>query len=243
MEGLKYMKSKWFSALLVVACVVLLSGIGFASACAPGTWADYLALNPNSCTIDDKTFSNFSYSYTPHDFGVPPASLSVTPITTHLDPGFQWTAGWNVSNGSGVPTQDSFIDYTVTVNPGGAKIIDVSLSMGGASFFGTGGARVDETVCVGAMFPSCLGGTTYQLSVYDNGQQGFKFFDSVNFSAATEIDVEKDIELTSGTNGGASLSMVSNQFSEQQVPEPGSILLFGSGALAVAGVLRRKLTR
>lgn len=235
------MKSKWFSALLVMACVVLLSGIGSASACVSGTWAEYLALNPNSCTIDDKTFSNFSYSYSPHDFGIPPASLSVEPITTQFNPGFRWTAAWNVSNGSGVPTQDSFIDYTVTVNPGGNLITDVSLSMGGASFFGTGSARVDETICVGAMFPSCGGGTTYQLTVYDNGQQGFKPFDEVTFAGATEIDVEKDVELTSGTNGGASLSMVSNQFSEQQTPEPSSILLFGSGALAFAGVLRRKL--
>jgi hypothetical protein len=233
------MKSKWLSALLVIACVALLSGIGFASPCVTGTWEYYLTLPGGSCTIDDKTFSNFSYSYSPQDFGIPPSSLSTTPITTHFDPGFSWNAGWNVSNGSGVPTQDSFIDYTVTVNRGGLPIIDVSLSMGGASFFGTGGARVDETVCLGATFPACTGGTVKQLSVYDNSQQGVKLFDEITFGGVTEIDVQKDIELTSGTNGGASLSLVTNQFSE--IPEPGSILLFGSGALALAGVLRRKL--
>jgi PEP-CTERM motif len=241
------MQNKWVSALLVIACVVLLSGIGFASilACPVGTWQDYLNLVPNACTIGDKTFSNFTYSYSPHDqFGISAAQLTTTPLNPgppFNNPGFQWNAAWNVSYNNGVPSQDSFIDYTVTVNPGGPPITDVSLSMGGVSFFGTGSARVDETVCLGAMFPACSGGTIKLLSVYDNSAQGIKLFDEVTFGGVTEIDVQKDIELTSGTNGGASLSLVTNQFSETTTPEPSSILLFGSGALALAGVLRRKL--
>jgi hypothetical protein len=54
------------------------------------------------------------------------------------------------------------------------------------------------------------------------------------------VDVVKDIELLGGSDGSASLlSGVQNQFSE--VPEPGSMLLMGTGALGLAGVLRRKL--
>jgi hypothetical protein len=53
----------------------------------------------------------------------------------------------------------------------------------------------------------------------------------------SEVDVAKDVEIEAGTNGNASLSLVTNQFSD--VPEPDSIMLFGSGVLALAGLLRR----
>ena len=79
------------------------------------------------------------------------------------------------------------------------------------------------------------------LEVYDNSS-GFLSYDEISFAGVSEVDVEKDILIDAGTNGGATLSLVTNQFSEA-TPEPASILLFGSGALALAGVLRRKLNR
>jgi hypothetical protein len=93
---------------------------------------------------------------------------------------------------------------------------------------------------LGATFPACSGGTTKTLEVYANSG-GFKAFDEVSFAGVTEVDVEKDVLIDAGTNGSATLSLVTNQFSEGSTPEPASILLFGSGALALAGVLRRKL--
>jgi hypothetical protein len=66
-------------------------------------------------------------------------------------------------------------------------------------------------------------------------------FNEITFAGVTEVGVEKDILVDAGTNGNASLSLVFNNVSEGTTPEPGSILLFGSGALALAGVLRRKL--
>jgi hypothetical protein len=35
---------------------------------------------------------------------------------------------------------------------------------------------------------------------------------------------------------------VENQFSETTTPEPGSLVLFGSGIVCLAGALRRKLS-
>lgn len=237
------MQSKWFSALLVIACVVLLSGIGFASACT-NTTLDHYIVPGFSCGIDDKTFSNWDYHGTgnPPGFGLPAGSIDVEPITTPGNPGFLFSAGWFVSTSSGVLAQDSLIEYTVNVNPGGALITDLSLSIGGVGFGGTGSIFVDEDVCIGARFPSCAGGQVEHLAVFSSAD-GTKLFDSISFAGVSEVDVEKDIELNAGTAGNARLSLVTQNYSEGAVPEPSSILLFGSGALAFAGVLRRKLTR
>ena len=237
------MKNKWLSALLVIGCVTLMSGIGFASACPAGFYDQYLG-SGFTCGIDDKTFGNFSYtsSSNPPGFGLPAGSVAVTPITTPGNPGFQFSAGWLASTASGIQSMDSLIQFSVNVNKGGNPITDVSLSIGGAGFQGTGSVTVDETICLGAMFPSCSGGTVKTLEVFDNST-GSLFFDEVTFSGVTEVDVQKDILIDAGTNGGATLSLVTNQFSEGTTPEPASILLFGSGALALAGVLRRKLKK
>jgi hypothetical protein len=236
------MQSKWLSGLLVIACVALLSGVGFASACSDTTFDQYLGAGFN-CTIGDKTFSNFAYHGTsnPPGFSIPAGGIDVTPITTPLNPGFQWSAGWHVSTSSGVLSQDSLFQFTV--NSSSANITDVSLSIGGAGFSGTGSVTVDETVCLGATFPACSGGTVKTLEVFDS-IDGTKTFDEISFAGVSEVDVQKDVLIDAGTNGSASLSLLTNQFSEQgTTPEPASILLFGSGALALAGVLRRKLHR
>ena len=235
------MKSTCCRLLLLFGCVLLLAGIGFAGPCPSTTYDNYLG-SGFSCGTDDKTFANFSYQSTsnPPGFSVPAGSVSVQPITTVGNPGFRFSAGWMASNASGILAVDSLIGYDVTVNPGGALITDVSLGIGGVGFSGTGSVFVDETVCLGAMLPSCTGGQFEQLSVYDYSG-GTKLFDELSFAGVSFVDVEKDIEINAGTDGTARLSLVTNQFSET-TPEPGSIVLFGSGVLGLAGLLRRKLS-
>src|ERR1039458_9248210 len=120
------MQNKWFSALLVISCVALLSGAGFASACPGGYYNQYLG-SGFSCSIDDKTFSNFQYtsSSNPPGFQLPTGSIAVTPITTPLNPGLQFSGGWEASTTTGVLSMDSLFQFTVNVNPGGAKITDL----------------------------------------------------------------------------------------------------------------------
>jgi hypothetical protein len=236
------MKSTCCRLLLLFGCILLLAGIGFASACPSATFDHYLG-SGFSCGIGDKTFADFAYHSTsnPPGFDVPPGSVSVEPITTSGNPGFEFTAAWMASNASGILTQDSLIEYNV--NDGGHNsITDVSLGIGGVGFSGTGSIFVDETICLGATLPSCTGGQIEQLAVYDYSG-GVHLFDEVSFAGVSFIDVQKDIEMSSGTDGTARLSLVTNQFSEGTTPEPGSIALFGTGVLALAGVLRRKLIR
>ena len=225
-------------------CVVLgatLAAFADASPCPTSTYDVYI-VSGFTCGIGDKTFADFAYSGTsnPPGFGIPAGGVAVTPITTAGNPGFQFSAGWFASTSSGILEEDSLIQYSVSVNPGGALINDLSLSIGGLAFNGTGFIGVSETACVGAMLPSCTGGQIYTLSVFD-GSSGAKLFDSVSFAGASEIDLSKDITVQAGTNGNASLSLVTNQFSEAPVPEPGTLSMLGLGVIAVAGFARRKL--
>ena len=231
------------SALLLLALSCgLLTTTAFAGVC-PGTTLDNYLGSGYSCGIDDKTFSNFMYTGTsnPPGYGLPAGSIAVTPITTPGNPGFQFSGGWFASTSSGILEQDSLIQYTVNVNQGGQPITDLSLSMGGVAWTGTGSILVAESACLGAMFPSCSGGQIIKLSVFDSSS-GTQLFDSATFAGVTEIDLEKDITVVAGTNGSAAVSLVTNQFSEGTTPEPSSIVLFGSGVLGLAGVLRRKLS-
>ncbi len=206
-----------------------------AASCTVTSYDNYLG--PGfSCGIDDKTFQNFSYSTAGTNL-MPASSITVNPITTFHDPGFLFNAPWGVQAGE---TQGSLIGFTVNVNPGGDLINDLSLAMFGAGFLGTGQVSVAETYCLGDTFAdSCANGIQGSLlTILNSGQS--KLTDSVSFSPVSVVDVVKDIELVGGSNGSAALvSGVQNQFSE--VPEPGSMVLLGTGALGLAGVLRRKL--
>jgi hypothetical protein len=229
------MKSITFA---VFALFVVLAGSlsAFGAACAVATYDKYLP-NNFSCGIDDKTFYNFSYSNGGTDL-MPATSITVNPITTPFNPGFLFNAPWGVGAGH---TQDSLIGFTASVNQGGNLIKDLSLSMFGAGFVGTGQVSVVETYCAGDTFADgCAHGTDGTLLTILNAGTS-KLFASVTFAQPVKVvDVVKDIELLGGSDGSASLlSGVQNQFSE--VPEPGSMVLLGTGALGLAGVLRRKL--
>jgi PEP-CTERM motif len=235
-EG-KRMTRLTFGLFVVLASIAT----AFAGVCPSSTLDQYLG-SGFSCGIDDKTFFDFNYasSSNPGGFAIPASGVSVTPIATQGNPGFLFNAPWSVSNNSGILAQDSLIGYTVTVNDGGAPITDLSLAMVGFDAIGTGEITINETYCLGGILPTCNGGTEGTLSLLWTSSGGSSS-KTVSFPGVTEISVEKDILLTSGTDGQAAVSGVYNQFSEGQVPEPGSFVLFGTGVLGVAGVLRRKL--
>jgi PEP-CTERM motif len=225
--------------ILLMCAVVGTSAVAMGGPCSTTTLDGYLG-SGFSCGIDDKTFSNFMYSGTsnPPGFELPAGSVAVSPITSPGNPGLQFSAGWFASTSSGILEEDSLIQYGVDVNPGGSPITDLSLSIGGVAWSGTGAVIVAETVCLGAMLPACSGGTVRTLSVFDSSG-GSQLFDSISFAGVSEVDVQKGIKVQAGTNGDATVSLVTNQFSE--VPEPGSIMLLGSGILGLAGVLRRRM--
>jgi hypothetical protein len=171
---------------------------------------------------------------------MPAGSIEVTPITTPNNPGLQFSAGWSASTTTGILEQDSLFQFAVSST---SPITDLSLSIAGVGFTGTGAINVDETACLGAMLPSCTGGTVVTLSVFDSSA-GQQLYDQVNFSGTNLVDISKDLMVQAGTNGSAEVSVVTDQFSEgtSTVPEPGTLSLLGVGAAALFGLARRKLS-
>lgn len=214
----------------LVVCVVFAGALSaFGSACVTNTYDQYLG---STCGLNDLTANNFSYS-TAGTNPIPATSVTVNPVTTANNPGFLFNAPWSAI---GNQTQDSLLGFTITDNSG-AYISDLSLNMFGGATLGNGFVSVSETYCAGDTFADgCKGGTEGTLSTYLGDGQS-KLSDSVNFAGVKVVDVVKDIELLGGGNNSfAVLSGVENQFS---TPEPGSLVLFGSGIAGLAGVLRR----
>jgi len=78
------MKTVALSLLVVLACGLS----AFGSDCIVTSYDKYVG---TSCGIDDKTFSNFSYSSTGTNT-LPASSITVNPITTQFNPGFLFNA-------------------------------------------------------------------------------------------------------------------------------------------------------
>jgi hypothetical protein len=228
------------SAVLALSLILACSVGAFASSCQSTTYDQYLG-NGFSCTINDQTYSNFGYVGTsnPPGFAIAAGAVGVTPITTPGNPGLQFSAGWLASTNSGIQEQDSLFEFTVNSQ---TPITDLTLSIGGASTIGTGEVIVAETACLGAMLPACTGGTIITLTVFDD-QQGSQLVDTATFAGVNEISVEKDLTVAAGTNGEATVSVLTDQFSEgtQTVPEPGTLGMLGLGGVALFGFARRKL--
>ena len=191
------------------------------------------ASNGFVCQIGNLQFSNFSETFTPVG-GIGPGSLAVAPILTPLNEGFMFTAFWSAANfgggAAGRNTEDSTINYVVT-SLSGATIKDLSLQFNGA-FIGDGVAHVTEQYCLD-------GGSTCPVTQVQNPPGVFNQ-NVVLASAVTSLSISKDIGVDSGNNGSASISQVSNQYS--QIPEPRLVSLLLLALLGGFG-LSKKLKR
>jgi hypothetical protein len=201
-----------------------------------------------SCTIGDKTFSNFAY--TDSAFGgalaVPSDGVTVSTMgpsgeaVLSTDIGLQFSAGWNAP---ALGTTDSDISFVVSVTGGGPLMIkDAGLAQV-SSVTANGSASVSEDACTpGFVTPGvpCNPSTgTITVLTFDSG--GTNILRSANtlFAPTGSISVSKDISVTGGTTGQAHLSVVQDTFSQTAVPEPASMMLVG-GALFGVGLIRRR---
>ncbi len=205
-------------ALGLLVLVLAVSGVAQATTCTPmGTLDTYIALGATGCTVDGLTFNNFSYA----PIGNPPAATSITVRPSLLGLSFQFNSSWGVISAQGMESTIGF-----TVSAASAIINDLTLSLDTASCPGTGTVVLSESASNGVgLLATCMNGTITNPA-------------PVNFAPVSSLTIRKDLSLI-GNSDSASVNQFTNSVST--VPEPGTMALFGSGLLGIAGAIRRRL--
>ncbi len=217
--------------LLLVTLLLATSSLGWAGTCASSSLTAYLAAG-FTCTetigTDTLTFSNFVYPASENTLAA--ADVNVTALADGL--GFTPTSGlWSVSTGQ---VLDATIVYTVT---GDLDIIRLDLENFGRT--NAGAIVAVENVANGGLLGS--------LELRDNknlndcaAQGNTRCVASLGLpEVAGPFRIQKDLVLSAdGVNSSAFVTTLSNEFNV--IPEPGSMLLFGSGLLALGGYIRRR---
>jgi hypothetical protein len=212
------MKSMMAGALVSLAAVVA-SGSTIAAPCG-STTLDVWLVSGFSCTVGDKTFSNFFYQQdgfngTLGRSNVPATSVGVGPAFTTAGPGIGFNAFWN---NAGTTSADALLRFMVTA-PANTPIVDFHLLLDGVV-----GSVLDVA--------SLSNGVT--LSSSDNLEH------AVSFAPVTSLFVTDDI----GVNPGGTISSVEKQFSQVPGPVVGAGLpglIAACGGLVALARRRRKL--
>ncbi len=227
------------AALLGLIAATAVSGAAFAGSCVGGSISTYLTMAEGgtapdgfSCTVGDKSFSNFTFTSTGGGSGsaVTPAEFNVSPQLTLVGPGLLFSSG-AIEIDNNVPNPMlSFVDvslgYSVTA-PNPPLIEDADLVVAGGTT-GGGTARVDETLTPGGTLTVILPTTN----------------DTVNFTPVAGLDVLKDIlvEVPANTVGTANITAIGQHYSETPIlePEPTTLAIIGVGLLGFSIARRRR---
>jgi len=206
--------------ILTVAALVV--GMGTATFAKADSCATQAVVAGMSCTLGDLTFT-----FTTVSFSNQTGSLNLeTPMTGFL--GGVATLDFQVLSSTPV---DIHLIYDVTTNPVVAEI--TNLDSGFTQGTGTPAGNIVETACKVNPTGGCSPANT--LVTYQNNGGPLT---SPAFGPVSSLWVDKDI-----TDNGFSAFTDSVHETTTPTPEPSSIALFGTGMLAAAGVVRRRLVK
>lgn len=224
--------------LLAAAAMSSLVPVHAAPICNAGTAASYVFLGGDGCQLGNLLFNNFVYTPTanPATIAIPGASVAIIPIPAFFDEGF----GFQIASGFAATAPGSFVDsvlqFTVSTLDGSAGLTGLSLNTNGTST-GTGLASVSENFCVGGTSTvNCA--ALRNISVQSVGGSGLN--NSAILGGVARLGVSKDIIVSAGNSGTATISLVGNQFSNNAVPEPATFALIGLGLGGIALARRRR---
>lgn len=224
----------------ILACAVLLgAAMGLQATPVCPTTGNYATLQTlGSCTIGDKTFSDFTYSDSAVGaIPVTPSDLTYTAIDSGPSAiGFLFGVALTAT-GPG-STNDLGVGYTVT----GLDITDAMVTMTGLAVGAGSSATIGETICPGHTIAGCS--SSLPLSTYDIAGGPSKTSDSVTFGGVNTLGVLKDVNVAApGAGGFASISLFTDTVSQGgTVPEPGfyGVLAGGLGAILMFARRRKK---
>ena len=226
--------------------------------CVAGTIATVMA--QGACTIGDKTF-DFTKYYPSNTGNVSSANAATnvlfTPLTGNpLDPGFE-LAAFNSTAGD-YTVESGTLDYTVSVTNGSANLIgdDVTVNnptlttapiaapgsglaataFDAFNYLYNAGAEADQSVQQYQYTGEAASASSYSsgpvtFALISSGS-GYVYFETY----AYDYNYDTDTYGTGGT-ATAAMSSVDYTFQEQSpvavTPEPGTLLLFGSGLISI----------
>jgi hypothetical protein len=223
---------------MAAVLTLILPAAASAAPCLPATLTAYIGLGGTGCSIGSATANDFSLDvFDPLATALSPDDIFVTPTALPHGPRLDF----GVTQGAG-PGEffDAVIGYSLTA-PG---IRSARLFMEGATATTDGVVTAVEDICVGDTFFSdpttCFLGTPLPpLIVFQDGLGG-DLDVQMGFAPASFFDVFTELAIDGGVAGTAGLNgFVRNEFSTRGVPEPATILLFGSALVALA---RRRRT-
>lgn len=178
--------------------------------------------SPNGfvCDFGGLEFSNF-HSNAP---GIHPASMGISPgfepgtTPPNTNPGFSFAGPFRVGSGG---LQDVFVTFTVTALTG--LLTDVHIQLDNSFVTGTGNISYTEQVCFAVA----------NCAVFVDNPTGTLIADMVLSTPQKSINISKDLILSGGREGTATMSEFSNYYSHtSEVPEP---RFYGLVLLAILG--------